>query len=74
MAKEGVKPESLYRAYPKKLIARIKLPSHLNQLRFLGAKVKDGSCVPFVFILAYHSHVEHRHLSQIYMTNAHFLQ
>ena len=46
MAKEGVKPESLYRAYPKKLIARIKLPSHLNQLRFLGAKVKDGSfCV-----------------------------
>ena len=45
MAKEGVKPESLYRAYPKKLIARIKLPSHLNQLRFLGAKVKDGSFV-----------------------------
>ena len=43
MAKEGVKPESLYRAYPKKLIARIKLPSHLNQLRFLGAKVK-GRC------------------------------
>ena len=32
MAREEVKPESLYGAYPKKLIARIKLPSHLDQL------------------------------------------
>jgi len=34
-------PESLYGAYPKKLSVRIKLPSHLDLLRFQGAKVKE---------------------------------
>ena len=36
-------PESLYGAHPKKLAVLFKLPSHLDLLRFQGAKVKDRS-------------------------------